>query len=298
MSSASRLAVADTTSHRVMMDNEGTALTAPRTHNMITGAEPRAQRELSSTTDSPQIEDYSPQASFMGIPPELRLLVYEAMCTPMERRYTIHNEHFFNGGDYEDHDGHAYSRRDSERSKGDKNSAALLLVNRQVSHEAKLVVYGTATLTLLAAGKSLWPLLHAHPTPNARAHITSINIHSLGSQNSYIPLLHQDYPSLETLQVFATFDDFLLWESVVRLFYKLISKTFENPMLKRVAIELSHTPLFNTIWAGDYPDCRRLCYRLRTRLEDILRRMGKSTTVEVLWRDCHAVLYVFPDAQA
>ncbi|KJX97289.1 hypothetical protein TI39_contig516g00009 [Zymoseptoria brevis] len=226
-------------------------------------------------------EDRSPQASFMGIPPELRLYIYEALWPPKKRKYTIHSD---------TPDGRI-SDRVIERAEEDKNETctALLRVNKQIWQEAISILHKTSCLTMESDMQTLGHSCGTSVTTAVRAHVTSMRVRVTTASLQKHPTLdksrrftHDLYPNVEKLQISHCCHSPFLWKELgdpMRAFILAFSK---SPKLKDVAVELSSTSQF-----GDplYPRATKgLCNRIaRSLREDYGKQGGNSAVFDVLW---------------
>ncbi|SMR60683.1 unnamed protein product [Zymoseptoria tritici ST99CH_1E4] len=237
--------------------------------------------------EDPATQDCSPQASFMGLPPELRLNIYEALWTPTKRKYTIHS----------DTPGSTLSDRVTEQLEEDKNKTrtALLRVNKHICQEATPVLHSTSDLTLKTTGRRHPRLSLGSITPGARTYATSIrvsmDVYELSAiTKSLVPSHRFDrdlYPNVEMLQIFL---DLLggmsgvTWQDTAAIMFTFISEFAESPRLKSVAFELYSTPDFlGRRLYGASTDT--LCGRLpRSMREKYGNKGGNSAAIDVLWK--------------
>ncbi|SMR63796.1 unnamed protein product [Zymoseptoria tritici ST99CH_3D1] len=241
----------------------------------------------SATTDGQATEDRSPQASFMGIPPELRLYIYEALWPPTKRKYTIHSD---------TSDGRI-SDRVIERAEEDKNETrtALLRVNKQICQEAAAILQSTSDLTLkTTTDRERLRLAHGFVTPGPRTHVTSIrvsmDVYELSAiTKSLVPsdcFTRDLHPNVEMLQILLDLrgrkSGFTRQETAGMMF-TFISEFAESPRLKSVAFELYSTPgLFGRCLHGASADT--LCGKLQRSLrEEYGKTEDAVAAIDVVW---------------
>ncbi|SMY29151.1 unnamed protein product [Zymoseptoria tritici ST99CH_1A5] len=270
------IACTDSNHACVTMDNEGIAYTVSNhAHVMVDN------KDIAHTG----LRTHNPQANLQGIAPELRLLIYEALWTPKDRKYTIHTD------DPE--------RRISQRQRQDlrevagnrkaaRHHTALLRVNKQIYKEAVAIMHRNTDLAMwfysCRSGRT-WPVRYRTPTVNAESCITSIRLSADLTEQLPLVVRFEEFPCLEKLQVMVKGrrGGSMTTEVATDTVCELIEKCSANAKLKSIAIEMSCSSLLTLQDLHNAAAADRACDLLQKRLQRVMGDMGKSAVVEVLW---------------